>query len=88
MEFKYKDYFKQAPAAGYETLIYDCLIGDADAVPARRPGGSGLGAGGAGAEGLGQHHPPALPHYGAGSEGPSAANDLLARDGRSWRRIH
>src|SRR3978361_1629585 len=29
MEFKYKDYFKQAPAVGYETLIYDCLIGDA-----------------------------------------------------------
>ena len=29
MEFKYKDWFKQAPAVGYETLIYDCLIGDA-----------------------------------------------------------
>ena len=25
----YKDWFKQAPAVGYETLIYDCLIGDA-----------------------------------------------------------
>ena len=29
MDFKYKDWFKQAPAVGYETLIYDCLIGDA-----------------------------------------------------------
>ena len=29
MDFNYKDYFKQAPAVGYETLIYDCLIGDA-----------------------------------------------------------
>ena len=29
MEFKYKDWFQQAPAVGYETLIYDCLIGDA-----------------------------------------------------------
>ena len=25
-----------APNIGYETLIYDCMIGDADAVPARR----------------------------------------------------
>ena len=29
MRFNYKDYFHQAPAVGYETLIYDCLIGDA-----------------------------------------------------------
>jgi Glucose-6-phosphate dehydrogenase, C-terminal domain len=28
MKFRYKDYFKAEPATGYETLIYDCLIGD------------------------------------------------------------
>ena len=28
-----------------------------------------------------------FPNYTAGSEGPIAANDLLARDGRSWRRL-
>ena len=28
-----------------------------------------------------------FPNYSAGSEGPSAANDLLARDGRSWRAV-
>ena len=28
-EFEYKDYFKAAPSTGYETLIYDCMIGDA-----------------------------------------------------------
>ena len=28
-----------------------------------------------------------FPNYAAGSEGPIAANDLLARDGRSWRAI-
>ena len=28
-----------------------------------------------------------FPNYSAGSEGPSAANDLLARDGRAWRTI-
>ena len=28
MKFPYKDYFKAAPDTGYETLIYDCMIGD------------------------------------------------------------
>ena len=28
MEFRYKDYFKAEPSTGYETLIYDCMIGD------------------------------------------------------------
>ncbi len=29
MKFSYRDYFKAAPSNGYETLIYDCMIGDA-----------------------------------------------------------
>lgn len=28
MKFHYKDYFKAEPAPGYETLIYDCMLGD------------------------------------------------------------
>jgi glucose-6-phosphate 1-dehydrogenase len=28
-----------------------------------------------------------FPKYAAGSVGPGAANELLARDGRSWRPI-
>ena len=29
MDFAYKTFFKMAPNTGYETLIYDCMIGDA-----------------------------------------------------------
>jgi hypothetical protein len=29
MDFAYKTYFDMAPNTGYETLIYDCMIGDA-----------------------------------------------------------
>ncbi len=29
MDFKYADYFGQPPNTGYETLLYDCMIGDA-----------------------------------------------------------
>jgi glucose-6-phosphate 1-dehydrogenase len=29
---------------------------------------------------------PSFPNYEAGTWGPAAANDLLRRDGREWRR--
>ncbi|WP_407156083.1 glucose-6-phosphate dehydrogenase [Bradyrhizobium sp. STM 3557] len=86
MKFNYKDYFKAEPATGYETLIYDCMIGDnmlfqrADSVEAGwkavQPFIDAWKK--AGREGL--------QTYAAGSEGPEAAAELLIRDGRSWRK--
>jgi glucose-6-phosphate 1-dehydrogenase len=87
MTFKYGDYFEASPSTGYETLIYDCMIGDAILFPRA----DGIEAGwrivqpfldawrDAGADGLAT--------YRAGSEGPSEADQLLARDGRRWRPI-
>jgi len=87
MKFRYKDYFKVEPATGYETLIYDCMIGDnilfqrADSVEAGwqavQPFLDAWKK--AGAKGL--------ESYKGGSEGPAAAEDLLRRDGRSWRKL-
>jgi glucose-6-phosphate 1-dehydrogenase len=85
MTFEYEDYFAAAPSTGYETLVYDCMIGDA--ILFQRA--DGVEAGwravqpfldawrNAGAKGLAT--------YPAGSEGPPEANELLARDGRRWR---
>ncbi|HYJ35299.1 MAG TPA: glucose-6-phosphate dehydrogenase, partial [Rhizomicrobium sp.] len=88
MDFKYKDYFKQAPAVGYETLIYDCLIGDATLFQRADHVEAAWGLVEPVLEGWAGTNPRHFPNYAAGSEGPSAANDLLARDGRSWRRIN
>jgi glucose-6-phosphate 1-dehydrogenase len=87
MKFRYKDYFKAEPATGYETLIYDCMIGDnilfqrADSVEAGwkavQPFLDAWKK--AGARGL--------QSYKAGSEGPPEADQLLERDGRSWRKL-
>jgi glucose-6-phosphate 1-dehydrogenase len=87
MKFRYKDYFKAEPSTGYETLIYDCMIGDnilfqrADSVEsgwkAVQPFLDAWKK--AGANGL--------LGYNAGSEGPPEANALLTRDGRSWRKL-
>jgi glucose-6-phosphate 1-dehydrogenase len=87
MKFRYKDYFQASPSTGYETLIYDCMIGDnilfqrADGVEAGwravQPFFDAWKK--AGADGL--------KTYPAGSEGPAAADELLTRDGRSWRKF-
>jgi glucose-6-phosphate 1-dehydrogenase len=87
MKFRYKDYFKAEPSTGYETLIYDCMIGDnilfqrADGVEAGwqavQPFIDAWRK--AGARGLKIYDP--------GSEGPEKADELLARDGRSWRKL-
>ncbi|HVV28878.1 MAG TPA: glucose-6-phosphate dehydrogenase [Rhizomicrobium sp.] len=88
MEFKYKDYFRQAPAVGYETLIYDCLIGDATLFQRADQVEAAWSLVEPVLRGWENTTPRHFPNYAAGSEGPSAANDLLARDGRSWRRIN
>jgi glucose-6-phosphate 1-dehydrogenase len=87
MDFAYRDYFAPLAAVGYETLIYDCLIGDAtlfqraDTVEAAWCAVQGLLDAWA--------HDPAndFPNYIAGSAGPEAADRLLARDGRAWHPI-
>jgi len=87
MTFKYEDYFDAAPSTGYETLIYDCMIGDA--ILFQRADGIEAGwrvvqpfiKAWHGSDGQ------TLATYQAGSEGPEAADRLLARDGRRWRPI-
>jgi len=87
MTFRYDDYFEPTPSVGYETLIYDCMIGDqilfqpADSVEAGwRVVQPFLDAW----RNAGTHQ---LATYPAGSEGPAEADQLLARDGRHWRSI-
>jgi glucose-6-phosphate 1-dehydrogenase len=87
MRFNYKDYFNQAPAVGYETLIYDCLIGDATLFQRADQVEAAWALVEPVLKGWQNTSPRHFPNYVAGSEGPIAANDLLARDGRSWRAI-
>ncbi len=87
MDFRYSDWFPKEANVGYETLIYDVMIGDqtlfmrADMVEQTwrivQPALDAWADGGA-AE---------MPAYPSGSAGPNEATALLARDGRSWRPI-
>ena len=87
MEFKYKDWFKHTPAVGYETLLYDCFIGDATLFQRADQVESAWAVVEPVLRGWANAAPRQFPNYQPGSEGPVAANDLLARDGRSWRAI-
>jgi glucose-6-phosphate 1-dehydrogenase len=87
MRFNYKDYFKQAPAVGYETLIYDCLTGDATLFQRADQVEAAWALVEPVLKGWQNTNPRHFPNYAAGTQGPIAANDLLARDGRSWRDI-
>ena len=83
MNFRYSDYFKSSPSTGYETLIYDCLIGDATLFQRADNVETGWAVVqpllDAWAAGHNEVH-----WYEAGSAGPKEADDLLARDGRRW----
>jgi glucose-6-phosphate 1-dehydrogenase len=87
MGFRYRDWFPREPNVGYETLIYDVMLGDqtlfnrADMVEETwRVVQPILDAWAA--------EPPLhFPNYAAGSDGPHAAEALLRHDHRTWRPL-
>ena len=82
-----QSYFKTAPNTGYETLLYDCMIGDATLFQRADNIEAGWRAVQPILEHVGKHAPKDFPNYAAGSDGPAAADELLARDGRAWRPL-
>lgn len=87
MDFNYADYFGTTANTGYEILLYDGIMGDqtlfqrADMVEA---GWSVVNP----ILDVWKALPPRnFPNYSAGSWGPKEADDIIVRDGRSWRRI-
>jgi len=86
MDFRYADYFKVSNATGYETLLYDVLIGDSTLFQRADNVEAGWAVVqpvlDAWAAGHGEVYP-----YAAGSAGPAQADRLLARDGRHWMKL-
>jgi len=86
MEFHYDDWFAKQANVGYETLLYDVMIGDAtlfmradmveQAWRVVQPVLDNWAANKAN-----------FPNYGSGSDGPQAADDLLSSGNRAWRPI-
>ncbi|WP_319588774.1 glucose-6-phosphate dehydrogenase [uncultured Desulfobulbus sp.] len=90
MDFRYREVFDEDPPEAYERLLLDCMHGDqtlfvredsmevswaliAPMLEAWKAGPTGEQAG-------------KLHDYPAGSWGPAAADELIQRDGRQWRK--
>jgi glucose-6-phosphate 1-dehydrogenase len=85
MDFLYGGAFRTGMPEAYERLILDCLLGDAtlftraDEIEEQWLLIDAIVA-------AWQRDRPGFPNYAAGTWGPPSADDLLHRDGRSWRR--
>jgi glucose-6-phosphate 1-dehydrogenase len=86
MDFLYGSAFRDGLPEAYERLILDAMVGDAtlftraDEIEEQWAIVDAIVAGW-------QRDRPGFPNYAAGTWGPAAADELLARDNRSWRRL-
>jgi glucose-6-phosphate 1-dehydrogenase len=87
MDFAYRTYFKMACNTGYETLLYDCMIGDATLFQRADNIEAGWQVVQPILDAWADNPPRGFPNYAAGGSGPDAADALLARDGHAWRPL-
>jgi len=87
MTFNYADYFETTPKTGYETLLHDCMLGDATLFQRADNIEAGWSVVQPILDCWAEAGRVALPEYAAGSQGPEAADALLHRDGRQWRSL-
>jgi glucose-6-phosphate 1-dehydrogenase len=85
MDFLYGGAFREGLPDAYERLILDAMLGDAtlftrsDEIEEQWALVDAIVA-------VWKRDRPAFPNYAAGTWGPPASDELLHRDGRSWRR--
>jgi glucose-6-phosphate 1-dehydrogenase len=86
MDFSYAEAFGAASHSAYETLLLDCMVGDATLFTR----GDGVEAAWEVVdpviEAWHDKEPEHFPNYAAGSWGPAIADEFIARDGARWRQ--
>jgi glucose-6-phosphate 1-dehydrogenase len=87
MHFDYKDYFGIKLGTGYETLLYDCMLGDQTLYQRADMVESGWRVVQPILDVWSALKPQHFPSYESGSEGPIQAERLIEKDGRSWRSM-
>ncbi len=87
MDFTYGSAFSVDSPDAYETLILDALQGDASLFTRADEVEEAWGIVDPLVDAWAAAPPPTFPNYDAGTWGPEAADDMLTREGRRWRRI-
>jgi len=87
MDFTYGSAFSVDSPDAYETLILDALLGDASLFTRADEVEKAWAIVNPIIDAWADAPAPEFPNYAAGTWGPAASDDLLARDERRWRRI-
>jgi len=87
MHFAYADYFGDVCRTGYETLLYDCMLGDATLFRRADMVETAWNAVEPAVEYFDAHPGEGLVTYPAFSAGPKEADHMLNRAGRNWHTI-
>ena len=87
MDFKYAEHFGEVPSTGYETLLHDCMVGDATLFQRDDMVEAGWRIVQPILDVWKALPPRNFPNYPYGSSGPREADELLGRDGRKWKAI-
>jgi glucose-6-phosphate 1-dehydrogenase len=84
LDFDYSQFGERQPTTGYEKMLYDCMVGDAtlfhrsDMVDAAWEAAQPI------LDAWENNKPKDFPNYEAGTWGPKAADELMARDHHKW----
>jgi len=84
MDFRYGSYFGQSPPEAYERLIWDCMIGDSTLFARSDEVANSWKILTPILEYWNGSHPK-FPNYSSGTWGPAEADEMIAKDGRTWR---
>jgi glucose-6-phosphate 1-dehydrogenase len=85
MAFEYEDYFGRQAQTGYETLLYDCMLGDSTLFHRSDMVEAGWRVVTPILDVWKALTPRSFPNYAAGAWGPKEADELIGKDGRKWR---
>jgi glucose-6-phosphate 1-dehydrogenase len=87
MDFRYGSYFGLTPPEAYERLILDCILGDNTLFAREDEVFNSWRLITSILQFWATNKPTDFPNYQAGSWGPKAADEMIARDKRKWRLI-
>ncbi|MBZ5694614.1 MAG: glucose-6-phosphate dehydrogenase [Acidobacteriia bacterium] len=87
MDFQYRQAFGAGSREAYATLINDCIRGDATLFDRADSVEAAWGLVDPILEAWQNASAPPFPNYSAGTDGPRAADDLTASEGRRWRPL-